>query len=222
MSFLRKILSYFADIQIDTASTALNPVLTLSLRKGRYYLTTINAVYSFGDLYDNFFKTFQQIDFKKNKFEKVLVLGFAIGSVPYMLERIFGQKMHFTGVEVDAKIVEWANKFTLPTLSSPINIIHEDALIFVEKCMQQFDLVVVDLFLDDLVPTQFETVDFLQKTAALLHPNGLLVFNRLSDTPQALSATRLFFEERFKSIFAKAEYLDLDGNWMLASRAAWV
>ncbi len=220
MAFLKKILSYLVDNQIDTASTALNPVLNLSLRKGRYYLTTTNAVYSFDDLYDNFSKTFQKINFEKNKFQHLLVLGFAMGSVPYMLERVFGQKMHCTGVEADAKIVEWATKYTLPTLSNPIHLIHDDALGFVKKCHQQFDLVVVDLFLDDLVPTQFESLDFLQKTKSLLAPNGLLLFNRLADTAAALTATQLYFEQTFKSVFPEGNYLEVVGNWMLASRAA--
>jgi 2-polyprenyl-3-methyl-5-hydroxy-6-metoxy-1,4-benzoquinol methylase len=222
LTFLKKILSYLVDIQIDTASTGLNPVLQLSLRKGRYYLTTTNAVYSFGDLYDNFSKTFQKLDFEKNKFQNLLVLGFAMGSVPFMLERVFGQKMHCTGVEADTKIVEWASKYTLPTLANPIQLIHEDALVFVEKCSQQFDIIVVDLFLDDLVPTQFESLDFLQKTKSLLTPKGLLLFNRLADTEIALSATQFYLEKTFKIVFPEGNYLDVNGNWMLANRAVWV
>lgn len=219
MIFLKKILSYLVDIQVDTASTALNPVLNLSLRKGRFYLTTTNAVYSFGDLYDNFLRTFKRIDFTKNKFDKVLVLGFAMGSVPYMLEQVFGQKMAFTGVEADSKIMEWASKFILPTLANPIELIHADAADFVEKCDHRYDLVVVDLFLDDLVPTKFETVEFLQKSKSLMAQKGLLLFNRLADTELAISATQDYFEKTFKSVFPEATYLDVDGNWMLTSRA---
>lgn len=220
--FWKKILSYFVDIQLDSAVTGLNPVLNLSLRNGRFYLTTTNAVYSFGDLYDNFSKTFEKFDFEKNKFQSLLVLGFGMGSVPYMLERVFGQKMPCTGVEADAKIIEWASKYTLPTLTNPIELIHQDALAFVEKCSQQFGLIVVDLFLDDLVPKQFESLDFLQKTKSLLAPNGLLLFNRLADTEASLTATQHYFEKTFKSVFPGGTYMDVDGNWMLANRAAWV
>ncbi len=222
MLFWKKILSYLVDIQLDSAATALNPVLNLSLRKGRFYLTTTNAVYSFGDLYDNFTKTFYKVDFEKYKFQSLLVLGFGMGSVPYMLEQIFGQKMRCTGVEADVKIVEWTTKYTLPTLSQPIQLVHMDALAFVEKCTQKFDILVVDLFLDDVVPTQFEALSFLQKTKGLLNPNGLLLFNRLTDTDISISATQLYFEKTFKSVFPEGTYLDVDGNWMLANRAAWV
>lgn len=222
LSFLQKTLSYLVDIQIDTATTALNPALNLALRKGRYYLTTTNAVYSFGDLYDNFSKTFQRVDFEKNKLKNLLVLGFAMGSVPYMLERVFGQKIYCTGVEADAKIIEWAAKYTLPSFANPVKLIHDDAFVFVEKCDQQFDLIVIDLFLDDLVPTQFESLDFLKKTKQMLTPNGLLLFNRLADTEAALAATQHYFEQTFKFVFPEGNYLDVDGNWMLANREAWV
>lgn len=221
MSFLKKILSYLVDIQIDTATTALNPVLNLTLRKGRYYLTTTNAVYSFGDLYDNFLKTFQRIDFDKNRFQNILILGFAMGSVPFMLERVFGQKFHCTGVELDPKIVEWAKRYTLPQLNNKVDLQQNDASRFMAANQEKFDLVIVDLFLDDLIPSQFETVEFLQKISASISPNGLLLYNRLSDTSQAFSATQQFFNQQFKAVFPDGKYLDVEGNWMLANREAW-
>lgn len=219
--FFKKILSYLIDIQLDRASTPLNSKLELSLRQGRFYLTTENAVYSFGDLYDNFRQTFHRIDFSKNKIEKMLILGFGLGSVPYMLEQVFHQNIRCTGIEADGKIVEWANQHILPTLTSPTKLIHEDALIFIENNAEKFDLIVIDLFMDDLVPGQFETTDFLENIKVALSPNGLILFNRLADTPQALHDTQTFFDEKFKSIFPTASYLEIDGNWMLANRAAW-
>ncbi len=220
MHFLKKIFSYFVDIQLDKASTPLNPVLDLSLRQGRYYLTTKNAVYSFGDLYDNFSKTFKRVDFSKNSINHALVLGFGMGSVPFMLEHVFGQKINYTGVEADAKIVEWAERYTLPNLHSHVKLLHHDALDFVETCTSKFDLVVVDIFLDDLVPTEFESLAFLENTKKLLAENGLLLFNRLVDTEVALTTTQQFFEKKFKVVFPEGIYLDVDGNWMLANRAA--
>jgi len=214
----KKMLSYLVDIQLDKASTVLNPVLDLSLRKGRFYLTTSNAVYSYGDLYDNFLKAFQQTDFIENKFEKLLVLGFGMGSVPFMLERVFHQKFNGVGVEADAKIVEWAQQYVLPELANPIQVTHADALVFVENCKEKFDLIVMDVFLDDLVPTQFATTNFLEKTKALLSDNGLLLFNRLADTEAALESTEDFYEIAFKTVFPEGNYLDVNGNWILANK----
>jgi spermidine synthase len=214
----KKILSYLVDIQLDKASTDLNPVLDLSLRKGRFYLTTTNAVYSYGDLYDNFLKAFQQIDFRENKFEKLLVLGFGLGSVPFMLERVFHQRFTSMGVEADAKVLEWAQRYALPELANPIQLTQADAFVFVENCKEKFDLIVMDVFLDDLVPTQFDSANFLEKTKALLSEKGLLLFNRLADTEAALESTHRFYETTFKSVFSEGNYLDVSGNWILANK----
>lgn len=215
---LKKIFSYLVDIQLDKASTALNPVLDLSLRKGRLYLTTTNAVYSYGDLYDNFLSAFQRMDFSKNTCEDILVLGFGMGSVPYMLESVFDQKFNCTGVEADAKIVEWANEYTIPTLSNKFELVHADAAEYAAISTAQFDLVVVDVFLDDVVPEQFSTTFFLEQVKKRLKEQGILLFNRLVDTEQALEATRLFYEDHFIKVFPQAQYLDVGGNWMLANR----
>ncbi len=196
-------------------------MLQLSLRRGRFYLTTTNAVYSYGDLYGNFLQTFKKLDFNKIKCSEVLVLGFGMGSVPYMLAHVFGQRFRCTGVEADEKIVEWATQYVQPKLTAPLKLHHGDALAFVEKCSQKFDLVVVDIFLDDLVPSQFETLDFLNNAKQLLTENGILLFNRLADSETALWSTSVFYENIFRSVFPVGTYLKVDENWVLASRKAW-
>ena len=221
MLFFKKILSYFVDVHLEKASTPINPVLEISLRKGRFYLTTTNAVYSFGDLYDNFTNTFKRMDFEKNNLKSLLVLGFGMGSVPFMLERIFGQKFLCVGVEADAKIAGWAERYVLPTLKNPVSLLVADALDFAEKHNQKFDLVVVDIFLDNLVPKQFETVEFLKNTKKMLSKNGVLLFNRLADTETARSTTLDFYEKNFKAVFPEGVFLEVDENWILANRQAW-
>lgn len=212
----KKILSYLVDIQLDSASTPLNPKLELSLRRGRYYLTTPNAVYSFGDLYGNFLQTFRQLDFTKYIIRDVAVLGFGMGSVPFMLERVFHKKFRYTGVEVDEVIAGWAERYVLPELASLIELHRVDALGFVEKCARKFDLVVVDIFLDDEVPEQFESLIFLKNLKKMLAENGLLLFNRLADTPEAKAKTEVFFEKNFRQVFPGATYFEVDGNWVFS------
>ncbi|MBI5917030.1 MAG: hypothetical protein HY842_16790 [Bacteroidetes bacterium] len=213
----KKILSYLVDIQLDSASTHLNPRLDLSLRRGRCYLTTPNAVYSFGDLYGNFLQTFRQLDFAQYDIRDVAVLGFGMGSVPFMLERVFYQKFRYVGVEVDEVIAGWAEQYVLPELASPVELHRTDALGFVEKCDRKFGLVVVDIFLDDKVPVQFEDLVFLQNLKKMLAENGLLLFNRMADTPEARAKTEAFFENNFRQVFPDASYFDVDGNWVMTT-----
>lgn len=215
---LKKLFSYLVDIQLDKASTALNPALDLSLRKGRFYLTTTNAVYSFGDLYDNFLKAFQRMDLAKKQYKNLLVLGFGMGSVPYMLERVFHQKFNCIGVEADPKIVEWANRYAIPILSNNIKLLHTDAEDYAKTSSGLFDLIVVDIFLDDVVPDQFSKTIFLENVQKKLTKDGTLLYNRLVDTESALEATEVFYEEHFREIFPQGQYLNVGGNWILANK----
>ena len=85
-------LSYFTEIVLERGSSDPNEDLQLGLKKGRYCLSTPNAIYSFGDLYDNFSKSFQQLDIVEKNIKDVLVLGFGLGSIPFMLEKTFSKK----------------------------------------------------------------------------------------------------------------------------------
>lgn len=211
-------LSNLVPIPLEAAETDLNPELQLSLRKGRYCLSTPNAVYSYGDLYSNFSKSFHQLDLDSFPISEVLVLGFGMGSVPYMLEKIFKKKYSYVGVEMDEVIAHWASKYVLPELDSHVEMRIGDAAIFVETCERKFDLIVMDVFLDNVVPPQFEEIGFLENLKSLQSNDGLLLFNRLTFKHFHKKKTFEFFEEKFKSVFPAGKYLDVGHNWMLISQ----
>lgn len=215
LPFWKKWASYLVDIPLGRASTDVNPHLELCLRKGRFYLTAQHAVYSYADLYDNFSQSFHLLNLDRYQIKDVLMLGFGMGSVPFMLETVFKQKYRYVGIEADATISDWAHQYLLPSLSSPILLLQEDALDYMERTPHTFDMVIVDLFVDTLVPLQFESIDFLENLHKALNNNGLLLFNRLSDTDDSLRFTERFFNKKFSQVFPGAYYLDVKGNWML-------
>ena len=216
----KKYLSYFFELHIESAPSEINPHLYVSLSRGRYQLSTANAIYSFADLYDNFTLTFQQIDLPTTT-KEVLILGFGLGSIPYMLEKKFDKAYQYTAVEIDENVLYLANKYTLPELSSPITMMPADAFAFVHYCHDRFDLICMDVFLDDRVPDNFETEYFLRQLSHLLNPDGILLFNKLAankkDRVQAAQ-----FLELFKSVFPNGTYLDVNGNWMLINDKRFV
>ncbi len=211
----KRLLSYFVEWHIESAPTHINPHLYVSLRYGRYQLSTANAVYSFEDLYTNFSRAFERLHLEERNIQKVLILGFGLGSIPSMLEQKFKKNYHYTAVELDEAIVYLANKYTLPQLQSPIEILCADAYAYVLQCEQQFDMICMDVFLDDTTPPHFKSVEYLQVLRDLLSPNGILLYNCLAATEEALEATRTFYETQFKIAFPEANYFDVGGNWML-------
>ncbi|MFT4758614.1 MAG: SAM-dependent methyltransferase [Paraglaciecola sp.] len=216
--FFKKILSYLTEIHLESAPSEINPHLYVSLNKGRYQLSTANAVYSYGDLYDNFSKTFDQLEPELTEKMNVLILGFGLGSIPYMLENTFGKQMYYTAVEIDENVIYLAEKYVLDELDAPIQLICMDAFAFVMQCQEQFDLICMDVFLDDVVPPKFTGKHFLEALKDLLEPDGRLLFNRLALSNEDLERTGRFYEKEFKPVFEDGTYLDVGGNWMLMNR----
>ena len=157
----KKLLSHVFELHIESTSSEYNPHLYVSLREGRYQLCTANAIYSFEDLYDNFSAAFKQLDLDKISGKNVLLLGFGLASVPIILEKQFHKKYHYTGIEIDEEVIYLANKYAMDELVSSFNLICADAYHFVMQCEEQFDLVIMDVFFDDVIPEQLKVNFFL-------------------------------------------------------------
>ncbi len=215
----KKILSYFHEFHIENTSSPFNPTLDVCLRSGRYLLKTPNVIYSFGDLYDNFFKAFEQINLGKNEPKSVLLLGFGLGSIPYMLEKKFHKKYAYTAVEIDEVVIHLAKKYVTDELRSPIEFVCADAAQYVSQSGRKFDMICMDVFLDHLVPSQMEQTLFLEGLAKRLQPQtGILLYNRLTATDVEKRYTQHFFQKIFQQTFPEATFLDVDGNWILTNR----
>ncbi len=214
----RRLLSYIIDIPIETAESGYNPYLNVIMKRGQYQLLTENAIYSYGELYDNFSKAFKRIDLDRLKINNVLILGFGLGSIPLMLETLFHKKYHYTAVEIDPEVLKLANKYTVCNLKSSIEFHLSDAYTYASFSEEKFDMICMDVFLDDIVPTELEQEDFLLALKKLLAPNGILLFNKLAHFKKDKNAADLFFQHHFKPIFTEGVYLDVQGNYILLNR----
>jgi SAM-dependent methyltransferase len=217
----KRLLSYLTELHLESAPSDLNPHLYVSLRRGRFQLCTANAVYSYGDLYDNFSRAFQRLPLDKLPIQDVLLLGFGLGSIPLMLEKTFGKNYRYTGVEMDESVLYLANKYTLPDIQSSIELICADAAAFVQQTPEQYDLICMDVFLDDQIPDTFTGQSFLKELQGLLRPGGILLYNRLSATPEDLRLTRTFWENCFLPVFPQGACWKFGGNWILVSETRW-
>ncbi|MCB0640999.1 MAG: methyltransferase domain-containing protein [Phaeodactylibacter sp.] len=213
-------LSYLSEIHIESAPSEWNPHLYVSMKRGRLQLSTARAVYSFSDLYSNFRRSFKQTNFAALPGQEVLLLGLGLGSVPYMLETVFGRQFRYTAVEIDDSVIYLANKYVLQQLESPIEIIETNAYTYVEQCDRQFDLIIMDVFLDDIIPASFQKMDYLQSLKRLLRPGGALYYNRLAQTREDKKLSMDFYKQKFQPVFPNAVCLDVQGNYMLISDEA--
>ncbi|MEQ1747005.1 MAG: hypothetical protein ABMA02_16360 [Saprospiraceae bacterium] len=219
VSLWKKWLSYLVPVTLERAGSSLNPDLAVVLDRGRLQLLSGNAIYSWDDLYHNFTIAFGTFDLDEEPIEDVLVLGLGLGSVPFILEKIFECRYRYTAVELDEVVADLASRYTLTRLESPVEVICADAGVFVVVTEETYDLVVVDIFEDDRTPDQFEDAEFLTACRDLLRPGGILLYNRLHNNVRTRLDTERFFDQQFLPVFPKGWKINTGGNWVLAARA---
>ncbi len=213
--FHKRLLSYFWEQQIESISSEINEELSVSLIRGRYQLYTTNAIYSFEDLYYNFVGAFKKMDLEKLPGRKVLILGFGLGSIPIILESKFDAFFEYTAIEIDEAVLYLANKYAVPKINAPIQFVCADAWQFVNTTEELYDLVLVDIFLDDVIPEKFSQKTFLESLSEIINPEGVILYNKLALTEEDKVESTQFFKDIFNPVFKNGVALEVKGNHML-------
>ena len=217
----KKMLSYLTELHIESAPSELNPHLYVSLAKGRYQLATKNAIYSFADLYDNYRLAFEALKWDKLDGSEMLLLGVGLGSIPFMIETKMQRKLRYTGVEIDENVLYLANKYVLSDLKSPMEMQCADAWNYIVQSNHTFNVICMDVFVDDEIPDRLFSMDFLELLKDRLTPNGILMYNCLARTDADIHAAKKFLFDEFLTVFPEGGYLDVRGNWMLVNHKAY-
>ncbi len=209
--------SYFSEILIDSASSEVNENIYVVLKNGQYQLCTQNAIYSYGSRYDNFRDTFLRLDMDNPHIEDVLVLGMGLGSIPFMLETKFKKKMSFTCLELDEEIIQWADKYVFDELKSYVEVIHGDAFTFAYTTEQTYDMICIDVFVDDVIPEEFLEFDFINDLKDLLNDNGVIIFNHLGLYAKDIEFANIYYKDIFSKAFENPTLLKFKSNIMMVS-----
>lgn len=213
----KKCLSYITDVHLESHSSSVNPALHLVIVKGRLQLCTDNSIYSFEDQYDNFYKVFEKIKQKGWSFESVLILGFGLGSIPKMLEHNFKLSLDYTAVELDDVIVDMVSDYVLPYIKSPLQLINTDAMAFIRSDQSTYDIICIDIFLDDVIPDQFKNIDFMEAVKDRLNPDGAVLFNMLGDYESDKEKAKQFNAEVFNQVYPDSKLFHTGTNFILIS-----
>lgn len=213
----KKGLSYFTDIHLESVDSEVNSDLHVCLSKGRYQLCVDNAIYSFADKYDNFWDVFQKINMRQFEGKDVLILGFGLGSIPYMMEKL-GVNARYVGIEYDEQVTYLFEKYMRSHIQSNIEIISADAYMFMELNSRKFDLIAMDVFVEDLIPDQFLTEAFMVDLKRSINDGGLLIWNHLYHFEKDRKQADFFFAKKFKKIFNQASFIQTSGNKMMFNK----
>jgi spermidine synthase len=208
---LRRAQSFLARQIIESRSTEHNPVLEVVIVHGHCVLNARNVNYSFGTLHRVFEDAFEKLHLETKRLNDVLLLGCGAGSVVQIVRGKYSIDCSITAVEIDPVVIELARKHFMLDRVRGLEVVCSDARQFVETCTRAFDLVVVDLFVDERVPAQFLTREFLESARKRLRAGGWLVFNAIDDTPDTHRESEEL-EKNMSAVFPGFERLDLTGN----------
>ena len=136
--------------------------------------------YSYGSLQRILRKGLKYIGFERiRKFENILVLGVAGGSVIKTLTDEIKFKGKITGVEIDANVIAIANKYFDLDKVPNLEIVIDDAFEYVLRTKLKYDLIIIDIFEDTNMPNFLFQDFFIQRINSLLNINGFILFNTM-------------------------------------------
>jgi len=147
---------------------------------GELVIDSKNTNYSYGSLQRILRKGLKYIGFERiKKFDNVLLLGVAGGSVIKTLVDEIKFKGKITGVEIDPAMIEVANTYFKLNEIPNLNIVIDDAFEFVLKTKETYDLIIIDVFQDTTMPNFLFEDFFINRVNFLLRKDGFILFNTM-------------------------------------------
>lgn len=213
---MKHLLSYLFPITKKVSSN-INGELEITWIDGKKYLNSLHANYSYGSLQKILDFGLSKIDFHQEA--NLLLLGLGGGSVLKVLREKYQHKGKITAVEIDKVVIQVAeDEFSIKENDS-LAIFCIDAIDYIQQCQQVYDLVIIDVFIDDVVPAPFFHLDFWEKLTLCIQKNGYFIFN---------AGIRQIEEEKFSRIcrqlasrFDLNRYEKIEGaNTLLIGRKA--
>jgi spermidine synthase len=177
---LSKFLSYFIPINVIKKNSSISKTLEVTWNNGELVLDSKNTNYSYGSLQRILKKGLKYIGFERiRKFENILILGVAGGSVIKTLVDEVKFKGKITGVEIDKEVVEIANKYFKLNEIKNLELFVDDAFEFVLKTKDKYDLIIIDIFQDTTMPNFLFEDFFINRINFLLNVDGFILFNTM-------------------------------------------
>lgn len=212
MSILKKYFSYLNVIPERTYQSTYNGVLEINWLNGKKILDTKNTNYSYGNLGKVLQKGLKSVttDFHSEE-TSVLILGLGGGDVVKQLRNNFKSHATVTAVEIDPIIIEIALKEFGIIPNSKLEILNNDANVFLKYTKERYNLIVVDVFNDVTIPDFVFQTEFIKSVYNVLHLNGSIIFNTfiLSDVHKVRNKK---FVENLKLYFSVREITNLYGH----------
>lgn len=211
----KRLLSYVLEQTVEEQQSEISGKLKVSLSQGRYMLSIGDVIYSFEDHYTSFRDSFYKLQPNRRNINSVLVLGYGLGSIPFMLYNRYNINGPYTAVDLDPVVLELAQKYSKLPESVPVNYVAQDAAEFLKETTDTFDMICIDVFVGEKIPKAMRTNEFIKLAVSRLSEKGLLMFNWLNNNEIQQREVLHYYETIFKAHCPEAFYIRTYGNWIL-------
>lgn len=178
---MKKLFSYLFPLAQKKYHSKISGALEINLVDGKKVLDTANSNYSYGSLQKILHRGLEEINFD-DTIQTVLVLGMGGGSIVETIRTNFKSNAFIELVDIDEEIISIAkNEFELEKYGN-LNLVLSDASDYIQNTNQQFDVIIVDIFIGDTVPAQFTETKFINSVGEHLSPNGKLIYNTMRNS----------------------------------------
>lgn len=178
------------------------------------YIQVQGLTQSGGLIVDVWRDTLKKINQHRLEIGNCLILGLGGGSAAKLVRR-YWPLSEITGVEIDPLMVELGEKY-LGLDEKDVDIIISDATKYLSDqklYTGDYDLILIDMYLGDKVPPEFEKNSFIKKIEKLLTLGGIAVFNRLYYGEKRPEAVK--FAKKLEGVFSQVDYFYPEANLML-------
>jgi len=172
--------SYVFPVLVAEYTSSVSGRIRIWLTRGKLVLDSPQANYSFGALHQVFREVFAETGFHEFPSGRMLLLGLGGGSVPTLIYGEMQLNLPITAVEVDPMMIRLAKEYFGAAHRPLLEIVEQDARIYVRQADQKFSTIVVDMFIDNEVPDDFATPVFLEQLHKLAEPDGRIYFNMIT------------------------------------------
>jgi spermidine synthase len=200
MLFVKKIISYLYPVTVAKINSRITPGLEVRIENGKHVLNAQHSNYSFGTLHRVMLQSISAITIANNA--HVLILGMGGGSAISILHNL-NKHFKIDAIEIDKAVIKTASNFFGVSANKNLHIIEADAFLFVESCNKIYNLIIIDLFIDDEVPDAVFTKEFLFNCKKILADGGTIILNASIPNKPFVKANDELITEVFDNVISK-------------------
>lgn len=174
-------ISYIWPVTVRQFDSKFSGHLFIRYFMGRKILDTRMTNYSFGGLQKVLKRSLELLPFQHNT-RSILILGFGAGSVLQTIRSQYQSKAKITGVDIDDVMFTIAREEFDIEEGSDTRFITADATDWIKYQAGKYNLIIIDLFIIDTLPSTATEYEFIEHISTALAPGGQLIFNTIPET----------------------------------------